>query len=54
MLEQRVAHADQVLAETHTRIQELEDVCKVLHDGIYTVFGTGSPTQKALSTLSKS
>ena len=54
MLEQRVAHTDQALAETHTRIQELEDVCKVLHDGIYTVFGTGSPTQKALSTLLKS
>lgn len=53
MLEQRVAHADDALSEAHLRIDELEEVCKVLHDGIYTVFGTGSPTQKALSTLCK-
>ena len=53
VLEQRVAHADEALEEADTRIEELEEVCKVLHDGIYTVFGTGSPTQKALSTLSK-
>ncbi len=51
--ELKTSQAEQALAEAHRRIDDLEEVCKTLHDGIYAVFGTNSPVQKAMTSLGK-
>lgn len=51
--EQNASQADKSLAETQRHIDDLTDVCKTLHDGIYTIFGTNSPIQKAMTSLGK-
>ncbi len=51
--ELKLSQTEKALAEAHRRIDELEEVCKTLHDGIYTIFGTNSPVQKAMTTLGK-
>ena len=50
----RASEAEHALAEAYQQIEHLNDVCKTLHDGIYAVFGSGSPTQKVLSALEES
>lgn len=52
-LEHRVEQAEREQIASQHRIEEVEDICKTLHDGIYSVFGVGSPAQKVLSELPK-
>ncbi len=52
-LEQKNNQAEQALHDARCRIVELEEICKTLHDGIYTIFGVGSPTHKALDELGR-
>ncbi len=51
--ELKASQAEKALAEAQRRIDDLEDVCKTLHDGIYAIFGANSPVQKAMTSLGK-
>ena len=51
--ELKTSQAEKILTEAQCRIDDLEEVCKTLHDGIYAIFGTNSPVQKAMTTLGK-
>ncbi|MGI3899187.1 MAG: hypothetical protein ACRYGP_32955 [Janthinobacterium lividum] len=51
--EVRTLHAEKAVAEAQRRVDELEEVCKTLHDGIYKIFGANSPVKKAMATLGK-
>ncbi len=51
--EHKAAQAEKALAEAQQRIDDLEEVCKTLHDGIYAIFGANSPAQRAMTTLGK-
>ena len=51
--ELKTSQAEKALAEAQRRIDDLEEVCKTLHDGIYAIFGANSPVQKAMSSMGK-
>ena len=51
--ELKTSQAEKALAEAQRRINDLEEVCKTLHDGIYAIFETNSPVQNAMSSLAK-
>ena len=52
-LEHSNGQMEQALHESRNRVTELEEICKTLHDGIFSIFGVGSPTQKVLSELGR-
>lgn len=52
-LEDNNRQIEQALHETRVRVKELEEVSRTLHDGIFTIFGVGSPTQKVLGELGR-
>ena len=51
--ELKASQAEKALTETQRRIDDLEEVCKTLHDGIYAVFGANSPVQKVMTSLGR-
>lgn len=51
--ELKASQAEKALAEAQRRVDDLEEVCKTLHDGIYAIFGANSPVQKAMTSLGK-
>jgi hypothetical protein len=51
--ELKTSQAEKALMEAQRRIDDLEEVCKTLHDGIYAIFGANSPVQKAMTSLGK-
>ena len=51
--ELKTSQAEKALAEAQRRIDDLEEVCKTLHDGIYDIFGANSPVQKAMTSMGK-
>lgn len=51
--ELKTSQTEKALAEAQRRIDDLEEVCKTLHDGIYAIFGANSPVQKAMSSMGK-